>query len=303
MAWSHRSNIIFSSPPKKSTRGICHVRWMAAVKYRFHKHHTEIKEKQKTMVNRPSASASLKGSITVEATLGLPLFIMAMIVLSMAIRIHSIDSGISDSLISASVYAEATEGGAELAGASAYLMSSVTDEKEREPFFHRKVMQTTPLVLGDGDMASVSCITEISGISTFGIGIIQKDQSAYVPLFMGYEPGTAEDTGEEEYIRAYMTEYGSVYHINIGCTYLTRRPKALEHALVGNERNSGGGKYYPCRFCRKAGENGTSVVWVTEYGDRYHWAADCKALRPVYKEVMIKKEGSIRCCSKCGNGS
>jgi len=102
---------------------------------------------------------------------------------------------------------------------------------------------------------------------------------------------TAEET-------VYVTETGLVYHKDYHCTYLDLSIRPASQQEVTDMRNNSGGKYHPCERCRPPA--GSGIVYITDYGDRYHGQLGCSGLkRTVYavplSEVLGKGE-----CSKCG---
>lgn len=112
-------------------------------------------------------------------------------------------------------------------------------------------------------------------------------------------PRKEEDGDEEEKDTVYVAENGSVFHRDAECTYLkiTVRPVGIEQ--LPKERNASGGKYYPCEYCD---ETSGEVVYIAEYGDRYHTTVSCRSLRRSVSEISEEEalQRGLRACSKCG---
>lgn len=115
------------------------------------------------------------------------------------------------------------------------------------------------------------------------------------------EGGTAGGEGDEatgsEVV--YMTEHGTVYHLDKKCSHIKIEVKAVASGKIGEERNSSGGKYSACEFCspvRKA--DGT--VYITEYGTRYHALSSCSAIKRNVKECSLEEVNQrYSACSRC----
>lgn len=104
---------------------------------------------------------------------------------------------------------------------------------------------------------------------------------------------------EEDYV--YVTPHGTVYHESLYCTYIRPVTRQVTFSQIGDQRNRNGGCYYPCSFCC-AGEE-TAVVWVTDWGDRYHQSEHCRGLWHDVEQVPRSSVGDRKACSKCGKDS
>ena len=107
--------------------------------------------------------------------------------------------------------------------------------------------------------------------------------------------GSNEDvSAQEQYV--YVTEYGSVYHTSISCSYIKLSISQVAFNMVGYRRNEGGGKYYPCELC---GKIGGSIVYITNYGDRYHFNRNCSGLKRGIRCIPISRAAGMSMCSRC----
>ena len=117
--------------------------------------------------------------------------------------------------------------------------------------------------------------------------------------FIGYEKGLnagTPDRSEEEYV--YVTETGTVYHRDRECSYLRLSIKETSKDSLNTLRNSSGHKYYPCEKCgKKAG----STVYITKDGTCYHSSLNCSGLKRTVKSIPLSKAGGLRPCSRCGH--
>ena len=105
-----------------------------------------------------------------------------------------------------------------------------------------------------------------------------------------------EDGDEDEIV--YMTPNGSVAHKSSGCTYIKSSIISVEGNSIGSRRNTSGGKYYPCRKCVKEEQN---MYYVTEYGTRYHADLACSVIAKNAYPIKLSVLKKVKMCSKCGS--
>lgn len=114
----------------------------------------------------------------------------------------------------------------------------------------------------------------------------------------GYVPGAGTDGEESEDIYVYITETGSVYHRNRGCSYLNPSIRAVSAGALENMRNKSGGIYYACPLC--SGTKTEGSCYITDYGTNYHTSITCSGLKRTIYEVKLSETGGRGACSKCG---
>lgn len=133
------------------------------------------------------------------------------------------------------------------------------------------------------------------------LGLFEKRFSTKCVMhtFTGYDKGLegrTVDESKEEYV--YITETGTVYHRDRECTYLRLSIKETSKDSLDTIRNSSGHKYYPCEKCgKKAG----SRVYITKDGTCYHSTLHCSGLKRTVKCIPLSKVGGRGPCSRCGH--
>ena len=110
-------------------------------------------------------------------------------------------------------------------------------------------------------------------------------------------PGGGDVPGEEEYV--FVTEYGIVYHRSLTCPHLNLQIRAGTLEEISRARSADGSRYYPCEYCRPGGRSGT--YYYTPDGNRYHRDYHCKALTRSIREVPLSEVG-LPPCHICGGG-
>lgn len=123
----------------------------------------------------------------------------------------------------------------------------------------------------------------------------------YSSTFTGYEKEEEDGDEEAEEETVYVTATGEVYHRDRNCTYLRPSVHQVYARDLSDARNSGGGKYYPCEVCHP---KRTGILFVTKTGNRYHCRMDCPSLKRTVHAVKLlwAQENGYRPCSKCGGG-
>ncbi len=117
--------------------------------------------------------------------------------------------------------------------------------------------------------------------------------------FLPEEKSTSEKDNETKEEKVYVTENGSVYHTSLACSHLSVRAEAVGIGEVADRRNRDGKRYEECSYCKDATHGET--VYITAYGTKFHYSADCQVLRRSVKEVELKDVGDLKPCSTCSN--
>lgn len=105
-----------------------------------------------------------------------------------------------------------------------------------------------------------------------------------------------EEGSEEGYV--YVTETGTVYHVNVNCTYIKLSLESKGIGELNSLRNKYGGKYYPCDACVKKGES-METIWITGSGTHYHSRKNCSKIKRNVKKITVSEAEKYRPCSRC----
>lgn len=120
-----------------------------------------------------------------------------------------------------------------------------------------------------------------------------------VHAWTGREGEVFFDDEEESEEMVYVTESGSVYHTDLGCTYLNLSVNQIPGSAIENSRNNYGEKYEACTCC-SAGEDPAAMVYVTKTGNSYHNLETCSALKRTVRMVKHSCAEGLAACSRCG---
>lgn len=108
--------------------------------------------------------------------------------------------------------------------------------------------------------------------------------------------GQIQNGGTGELV--YVTEYGEVYHTRRSCVYLDLSIQKISSAELPEKRNYNGELYRKCELCGK--ENTLfSDIYITNYGDCYHNTITCSGLKRTIYQKLLSEVGGMPACRKC----
>lgn len=154
-------------------------------------------------------------------------------------------------------------------------------------------------VMGQGDIIDLRVSYRVKPFaSLMGFQGFAMSQRYYGKAWTGYDVTQyVSDAGQEDTM-VYITESGTVYHLDRNCTYLNPSVESVSAEAVGSQRNQAGGKYYPCGIC--GGSLGQGQVYITRQGSSYHSRINCSGLKRTIYTVPLSQVGARGRCSKCG---
>lgn len=265
---------------------------------------------EKFCVERISVLASeccirnFHGSMTVEATLLLPLvlffFLHIMSVVEM-LRLHGkLSLALWECGNQLTVYASMPEEvGTELPDvAVSYLYVGNRVEK----FLGKDYLNNSPLIQGSKGLNYLASDYEGNCID-IGVTYRVAPQMTLFPLpymrmvnrYYGHD-WTGFDAGEGvKYV--YVTLYGEVWHETAECTHIFITVLEADRAEIKVLRNLAGEKYSICALCREGEQR--EVVYYTEQGNRYHKSKECSSLTRYISAIPWKEDLPYRACSRC----
>lgn len=213
-----------------------------------------------------------KASLTVEAAVVLPLFLVGMITLIGIMDVCRIQTEQSSLLAQR----------AKILSMYAY---SVQD------YYEENMVDLSK---------TYTCKLPVSLVPVPGIPISVR---ARIHTWTGREKSEQSDengndpSGDE---LVYVTENGEVYHTSSKCTYLDLSIYDVRQSELSSQRNVYGGRYHSCEKCG-SGTTKTDTFYVTEKGDKYHVSLSCGGLTRTIKLVKKSEVGNAHLCSRCGD--
>lgn len=260
-----------------------------------------ISSEKKSLFGKVSAFAFVKGSVTVEAALAVPLFFLGVICMLYLMEIMAIQTAVHSGLHEAGK--RVMEEGYPLPllkpqSVEADVVNSIGPER-----LERSIVMggSTGIDCSSSYISPVTGIGEVCAeyrvklpIALFPIPPITYQDSLKIKAWTGFEKGGL-DFGNHETV--YVTETGLVYHKDYHCTYLDLSIRMVEQGSLEGLRNSSGGIYYSCPLCKGGNSGG---VYITDYGERYHSSLSCSGLKRTVYAVPLSEAVGKGACSKCG---
>ncbi len=134
---------------------------------------------------------------------------------------------------------------------------------------------------------------QVQAILPLDILQIGMSNCYYSKLWTGYE----EEESAEELV--YITANSEVYHLTDSCSYLRLSVKTVTAAQLSGLRNSSGARYRSCSLCG-SGTVTAGTYYITTDGDCYHTSSSCSGLKRTVYQVPLSQVSDKRPCSRCG---
>ncbi len=247
----------------------------------------------------------VKGSLTIEASLVLPVFLFAMFLALSLINLMRFHLNLQEAVhqetrkLAMSSFREwnassGSVGGKVLARLNGTMLSKAPVKGGAGG------IDFSASELNDREVIEVNAVYEAElPYDFFNIFDRRFCAKCLMHTFIGYEKGIDERTVErknEEYV--YVTETGTVYHKDRECTYLRLSIKEVDKSALKDLRNSSGHKYYACRSC---GKSAAGKVYITSDGTCYHSSLSCHGLKRTVNCIPLSKVGGRGPCSRCSH--
>lgn len=243
----------------------------------------------------------LKASMTLEASLVLPIFLFAVLSLISIFDIVKI-KGCMDIAVA--------EAGNEIALESygGYVGDLLTPL-----YINYKIHTFLNKNLSESDVEKISkyiFVTDISFWEEENILMFRVDYSVTPDFgFLGlnrvklhtmyyghnWKGYTAKKDAET---MVYISHEASVYHTDKECPYLNIEIKEVSFSDIDNLRNDSRHIYYKCNLCDELENSG--VVYITSEGKNYHNIDNCIGLKRSIYTVPLSLVSYKKVCSRCG---
>ena len=263
---------------------------------------------------------SLSASMTLEASIALPLFIFFFVNIIGAIEIIRVQSEMEGVLhqvgnevtIMAYDIREGEDligvnngGAAEVGALSGYAIYQVKRRLEDKLTGNPVMDGINGLnmllsgIMTGGDIVDIVVDYRVHPIiPLIGFKDFMVESRYYGHAWTGYDVTGGSDLNDIQEEMVYVTEHGEVYHRDVGCRYLKPSVKSVPYSQVGSLRNKDRSKYYPCEYC--GGNVAGGNVFITDYGEKFHTNVSCPGLKRKIYTIPISEVGGRGPCSGCG---
>ncbi len=274
----------------------------------------------------PFYASFLKASYTIEAAIIMPLFITLMVFGIFIFRVLQVQSGMQQSINTASRTMAVSLGNVANSGESNKDVNPDGEDPSVKGELSEAALLASTIALAGVEVANNHVPLEFIDGGAAGINFLESDASGnYIDLKISYEMtfpvgllgdysfevnqrarnrkwvGYDKSEGSTDGTYVYITDHGEVYHRNYFCTYLNPSVHRVGESEVPNLRNKSGGKYYQCKRCKGTKANG--FLYVTDYGEAYHTDVNCTEIKHNIKKVLYEEvKDKMNPCSKCSAG-
>ncbi len=257
-----------------------------------------------------SGNQRIKGSMSIEAAMGLSLFLFACICMMMPMVMMDRQRQIQAKLektgeqMSQYAYVGQKEGdffayGSAALGAGSILAGMDKRGVEDISFWKSQIM-------GDGETIKLVMNYKMKlPFSVLGLKSIPMESISVRRAWIGREgplgsrtEGGLEDQTEPQQKMVFIGKNGTRYHKTPNCHYLSNAVEIVAYEDLEGKRNNAGRKYRPCRICGKGAAQGSSVYIMPE-GESYHSMWNCPATVAYIQEVLLEEVKHLGKCSYC----
>ncbi len=227
----------------------------------------------------------IKGSLTVEASVIYPLFILVIVALMFLLKAVNNHLIIQNDLISDANKASVRATLSDKLSMATMVGSGIS--------IHSKVGGVLLPHKSNGYDHEYSYL---SGVDVLPNPLFNEKIRLYNNVRSKIWNGDKDNSDEKEYV--FVTKNGKVYHNSLNCIYLKRSTRGVDINDIDSYRNESGGRYYPCKICGKTKTN-SGIVYITSYGSSYHRLSNCWELVRDIKRIPISEVDGRGRCSKC----
>ena len=269
-----------------------------------------------------------KASLTIEAALGLPLILFAMVILLMPIRIMNADMRMQAAAEAVVIDVCKYQYTVNELKKNINVNDTSDMETEAEETYDSNIEDCKSITSDSalGAYAALRAVKEVDDeklniVSFTGSKFMRENDMIVVRLDYEYElpfpvlhlgsltqevvasrrawtgqdgsggPSGASEEEDDEIV--YIGKNPTRYHLSPTCHYLSND---YSTAVVGDDGRASGRK--PCDRCGRSAVPG-QTVYVTPDGDKYHTDTNCSAMRSYPQAVKKSEVEYLGCCSYC----
>jgi hypothetical protein len=115
--------------------------------------------------------------------------------------------------------------------------------------------------------------------------------------FRGFNGESIAKENREE--KVYITERGTVYHLYEDCSHIHLSVLKVNYEAIAMLRNTSGAKYKKCEKCIHSKVQKGELLLITTDGNRYHRAENCSGIKRTVKEVKKESVENRTVCKRC----
>lgn len=245
-----------------------------------------------------------RASLTVEASLALPVFLVAVLLLLKTVDLYRLHGMLTVSLQESARYLSICAYAVDAAGKETYEIPETAaciayaEGKLPEEIRKNGTVTLLPSSVRGGWLELRAIYWPKMGNRLIPVQSRGIAACAKVHLFCGRTDDDTKEESAKAKQMVWMTENGSVYHTDSSCSHINLTIQASSPGALAWKRNQDGEKYKKCEQCIGKGMTGKEVYY-TKYGNRYHNSLACKGLQRKVRLVTLEQTDGRKECSKC----
>lgn len=268
----------------------------------------EISEKKKERASAPGISKKRdeykvrkKGSVTIEASFAVPLFLFAALCLIWMIEVQNIKISVLN----------ASQNAAKSAAEDTAVIPVLNTVKLKSDIVSLIGEDRIERSLIEGGSSGISCWKSFVSTGTgemnicveykvkiplpvFGNPTADLKENFRISAWQGYQD-IGNSSNDNQIV--YITDNMAVYHEDYQCSYLHLSVRFVSSDELEFMRNISGGKYHACEKCVFGSP--MAGVYITDSGNKYHNSLNCSGLKRTIHAVEKSKLPGIGGCSRC----
>ncbi|MCP1102445.1 hypothetical protein M2454_000947 [Aequitasia blattaphilus] len=252
-------------------------------------------------VSRFALPQKTRGSITIEAAFAVPFFFLAVLTLVFMLEAMAIKINVRSGLMNAGKQTCNDLAKGDFFSPSQIengIVKSVGEERMNRSLIKggsSGIKCEKSYVFGGTGICNLVVEYELKApFPLFPIAGVYQKEEVKIKAWTGYL--NSFDGGDSKEM-VYITETGVVYHRNFQCTHLKLSIKMVPEPGINELRNMEGGKYHLCILCKGKGTGNS--VYVTDYGDKYHYTIGCTGLKRTIYTVPLSEAVGKGACQRC----
>ncbi|MEG1900901.1 MAG: hypothetical protein RR225_00820 [Clostridium sp.] len=269
-----------------------------------------------------------EASLTIEASLGLTIFIFTIICLIMPMKMlntqRQVQTVLEETAKELSQYAyiryRLSKGEKDITKEQQELSSeliSLFAESALSVYLSHKISMAIGVgkiekmdfsktkISADGEQINLEVMYRLKlPFSIFNLKSVPAISVGFRRGWIGSDGNRKELSGSEEKEDEMMVYVGNRmgrYHRSKDCHYISNDIRTVDFEAIEAYKSSSGIHYKPCSVCGKRENIGTNV-YVMPNGEYYHSRKDCTSLSYYVREVPLSEVEYLGECSYCGGG-
>lgn len=235
-----------------------------------------------------------KGSITVESAFVIPLFCLIMLAVLSLFQLMEVQLRVYYAMLQACEQSAFSQNDDTIEGNFDFYQERVLEYLGKDWIEGSGIQDASRGLQISWQITEEDCIEIDLNYKVqlpYGLPLIPCHQIYSQRLWNGMDG----ETKKVEYV--YVTDYQSVYHTDLECSYLQIKIKAAEYAQLEQLRTVGGARYIPCEICSGGKDN--KIIYITDTGRAWHKKITCYTLMRTIHRKVKEEVSDLHLCVRC----